>query len=154
LRSRVGTEYDLSSTALKKMIGQSTGVFGKYAKRAKVRKTAEKLAKHMRMEPEKESKGERNLEEIVGRVGIAMAKKLTKDAIEQLREEGLLGLQTQELDPMKDWKEIIQNYIVFDEIIPPTPNRPRKKRKETEEERARFELFVIVPNSDCEALLN
>lgn len=87
-------------------------------------------------------------------MGIAMAKKLTKDAIEQLREEGLLGLQTQELDPMKDWKEIIQNYIVFDEIIPPTPNRPRKKRKETEEERARFELFVIVPNSDCEALLN
>lgn len=64
LRSRIGTEYDLSSVALKMMIGHSTGVFGRYAKRSKVKKTAEKLSRLMRMEPERTEENV-NLEEKV-----------------------------------------------------------------------------------------
>jgi len=28
---------------------------------------------------------------------------------------------------MKDWLENIENYIVFDEVIPPTPERKQRK---------------------------
>jgi len=136
LRSRLGIEYDLSTTALKMMIGQSTGIFGGYGHRAKVKRTAEKLAKHMRMEPEKESKINPDIEAILEEIGIAQAKMVVERARERLKEKGLLGLQTkeelQELDPLKDWRAIIKNYIVFDEatLNPPTPSRDsRKKRK-------------------------
>jgi len=92
-----------------------------------------------------------NLEQIIERIGIAFAKKLTKDTIEQMKDEGLSGFQTltrEELDPMTDWKDIIQNYITFDEIIPPLPNRPLKKEKiredpdfrEREKERGRKKI--------------
>ena len=131
LRSRMGTEYDLSSIALKMMIGHSTGVFGKYAKRSEVSKTADKLSRLMKMEPETESKEHGNLEEILEKLGIAMAKELTKNAIARLRAEGMLGLQSkEELDPKTDWLKIIENYIAFDEVIPPEPNRLQGKMKE------------------------
>jgi len=78
-----------------------------------------------------------NLEDILEKVGIALAKSFTNMAREQLKEDGVIGLQTQEeLDPMKDWLKIIENYIVFDEatLNPPTPSRPGKKGKKTREE--------------------
>lgn len=72
-----------------------------------------------------------NIEEILEKVGIALAKTLVNSAREQLRKEGIIALQSkEELDPIKDWKEIIQNYIVFDEVIPPTPKRKQKKKAE------------------------
>ncbi len=72
-----------------------------------------------------------DLEDILEKVGIAFVKSITKMAREQLRNDGLISLATnEELDPMKDWLKIIENYIVFDEIIPPTPERKQPKKAE------------------------
>jgi len=131
LRSRLGIEYDLSTTALKMMIGQSTGVFGRYG---------EKLAKHMKMEPEKESTTNPDIEAILEEVGMVQAKMIMERVRERLEEKGMLGLQTKEelpeLDPIKDWRKIIKNYLVFDEatLNPPTPSRDQRKKREVMKE--------------------
>jgi len=86
---------------------------------------------------EKQGKAIENLDEILEKVGIAIAKRITKNTKEQLRKDGVIALETkEELDPMKDWLEIIENYIVFDEdtMNPPTPNRHSKKRRKEKEE--------------------
>jgi site-specific recombinase XerD len=68
-----------------------------------------------------------NIEEALERVGIAVAKVITNMAREELRKEGVISMMTKdELDPLKDWKEILLNYITFDEVIPPQPKKIRK----------------------------
>ena len=89
------------------------------------------IANQLRLTPTKNNGRVGNLEDIVEKVGIALAKSLTKMVKQQLRKDGVIGLATQEeLDPMKDWLKIIQNYIVFDEVIPPTPERKQRKKAE------------------------
>lgn len=100
LRSKIGTEYDLSTTALKMMIGHSTGVFGRYAKRSKVKKAAEKLSRLMRMEPERTEENV-NLEEKVNAL---------KEALNTLLDQiTILGSATQQFTGNPS-QQIPENY--------------------------------------------
>jgi len=128
---REGSQLGINSWNLKRMTGKTIPISDDtYLAGLNLNEDFIRLSRVLKLKPAKVNAKVGNLEEILETVGIAMAKALMNAAREQMRKEGLIGLQTkEELDPMKDWLEIIQNYVVFDEVIPPTPDRKSGKKK-------------------------
>lgn len=130
---REGSQMGINSWNLKRLTGKTIPISDDtYLAGLNLREDFIKLSSVLKLKPTRINNKVGNLAEIIEKIGMAMGKKLTKDAVEQLKQEGVLGLQTKELDPLKDWLKIIENYIVFDEdtLNPPTPDRPRKKKEE------------------------
>ncbi len=130
---REGSQLGINAWNLKRITGKTIPISDDtYLAGLNLREDFIKLSRVLKLKPTRINNKVGNLEEIIEKIGMAMGKKLAKDAVELLKQEGVLGLQTKELDPLKDWLKIIENYIVFDEatLNPPTPNRDRRKKRE------------------------
>lgn len=135
---RQASQIGINVWNIKRMVGKSIPISDDtYLAGLNLREDFIKLSNVIKLKQATMNNKVGTLEGMVETVGKALAKSLSNMVMEQLRTDGVISLATkeEELDPMKDWLKILENYIVFDEVIPPTPERKQRKNVEVRGEK-------------------